>query len=67
MRAAACRIGLTFVVLLSGCATAAKRQYLRHLSVTIAPERPGDPTATATALAPGRPPVVTAEASTPRP
>lgn len=67
MRAAACRIGLVFVVLLSGCATATKRQYLRHLSVTIAPERPGAPTATTTALAPGGSPVVTAEANPPRP
>ncbi len=69
MRAAACRIGLVFVVLLSGCATATKRQYLRHLSVTIAPELPGAPTATTTATALGRggSQVVTADATPPTP
>ncbi len=69
MRAAACRIGLVLVVFLSGCATATKRQYLRHLSVTIAPEFPGDPAATMTATALGRggSQVVTADASPPTP
>jgi hypothetical protein len=65
MRAAVCRIGLVLVVLLAGCATATKRQYLRHLSVTIAPETPG--ALTATALAPEGSPVVTAEANWSRP
>jgi hypothetical protein len=70
MRAACLRIGLVLVVLLSGCATAAKRQYLRHLSVTIAPERPGvapAATDTATAMAPRRPAVAAAEGNGPRP
>ena len=51
MRAAAFRIGLVAVLFLAGCATATKREYLRHLSVSIAPVRPGAPaTGTATAM-----------------
>ena len=64
MRAAAIRIGVVLVVLLGGCATATKRQYLRHLSVSIAPARPEAP---ATAMAPGGSQVVTAEPNTSRP
>ena len=69
MRAAAFRRGLgllVLAVLLGGCATATKRQYLRHLSVTIAPQRPSAP-ATAVAQRGSQSQMATAETERSRP
>ncbi len=64
---AASAVLLTGILVLGGCASAAKRQYLRHLSVTIAPSiAPAGIAARATASA-NESVIATAETNQPKP